>query len=159
MGKLVSRNTQIDSPPSYHRARQQPDDLPPRSRPLRQTPTKRTSARPQPVKRTMPARPRRLLEPCAATSGTHGSEGGPPQQRGGPARQQITLRPRRDVARGRPPSTHRKRAAGHGNTQKPRRRTAPPQRAPHHQENHPSDLPRPHPSAPTTHYLKRRAAT
>jgi hypothetical protein len=26
-------------------------------------------------KRTMPARPRRLLEPCAATSGTHGSRG------------------------------------------------------------------------------------
>ncbi|MGH3833984.1 MAG: hypothetical protein ACRDRS_26690 [Pseudonocardiaceae bacterium] len=25
-----------------------------------------------------------MLEPCAATSGTHGSEGGPPQQCGGP---------------------------------------------------------------------------
>jgi hypothetical protein len=91
MGKLVSRNTQSDSPPSHHRARQQPDDLPPCSRPLRQTPTKRTSARPQPVKRTMPARPRRLLEPCAVTNGTHGSEGGPPQQCGGPTRQQKPL--------------------------------------------------------------------
>src|SRR4249920_2706860 len=33
-----------------------------------------------------PARPSGLLEPYAAMSGTYGSEGGPPQQCGGPTR-------------------------------------------------------------------------
>jgi len=35
---------------------------------------------------TQPATPSRLLEPCAATSGTHGSEGAPARQRAGATR-------------------------------------------------------------------------
>jgi hypothetical protein len=38
----------------------------------------------------MPTRPRKLLEPCAATSGTHGSEGAPARQHAGATRQHET---------------------------------------------------------------------
>ena len=44
----------------------------------------------------MPTRPRGLLEPCAATSGTHGSEGAPAQQCAGATRQRPALGPRRE---------------------------------------------------------------
>ena len=37
-------------------------------------------------------RPRGLLEPYAGMTGTYGSEGGPPQQCGGPTRHQDLLR-------------------------------------------------------------------
>jgi hypothetical protein len=36
-----------------------------------------------------PARPSGLLEPCAAMSGTHGSEGGPAGQPAGPTRRPL----------------------------------------------------------------------
>jgi acyl carrier protein len=44
----------------------------------------------------MPARPRGLLEPCAATSGKHGSEGASAQQCAGATRPNLTAIPSRD---------------------------------------------------------------
>jgi len=52
-----------------------------------------------------------------------------------------------------------KRPTSHGNTQKPRRRTTPSQRAPCHQTNHRIHLPRPHQSTPTARHLKRQDVT
>jgi len=70
-----------------HCARRHPDDRPHGTGPVTQ----------------MPARPRGLLEPCAATSGPHGSEEGV-RKTAPPIRQQATLRPLCHLRRGRLPS-------------------------------------------------------
>ena len=58
-------------------------------------------------RRTMPDRPRGLLEPCAGTTGTHGSEGAPAQQCAGATRQRPALGARCDLRRGPVPDPHR----------------------------------------------------
>src|ERR1039457_4276490 len=74
-GDLVRRHPEGDDPPGHHPTEHRPDETPPRTRPLRPASPRRRTARHGPVEQ-MPARPRGLLEPCAATSGTHGSEEG-----------------------------------------------------------------------------------
>ena len=97
----------------------------------------------------MPARPSGLLEPCAATSGTHGSEGAPAQQCAGATRQLRALRAGRDLRRGPIPDPHRHIRAGHGHLPERRHQPAPPRWGHHHRPSHPRDHPptrtRPHP--------------
>jgi len=64
---------------------------------LRQRIFKATQAEDPKQVRNPPTRPRGLLEPCAATSGTHGSEGAPAQQCAGATRQPTPLGPRRQL--------------------------------------------------------------
>ncbi|WP_352231535.1 ISAs1 family transposase [Actinokineospora sp. NBRC 105648] len=61
--------------------------------------------------------------------------------------------------RRRAPSTHRKRATSHGDTQKSRRRPAATQRSSRHQTNHRSNRPRSHQSTTTTCHLERELIT
>src|ERR1017187_4995822 len=75
VGDLVRRHPEGDDPPGHHPTEHRPDETPPRTCPLRPASPRRRTARHGPVEQ-MPARPRGLLEPCAATSGTHGSEEG-----------------------------------------------------------------------------------
>ena len=73
VGDLVPGNPHGAGPPGHHREQQRADDLPPRTHPLRATSPRRRPAPARPAPARMPDRPRGLLEPCAATSGTHGS--------------------------------------------------------------------------------------
>ena len=76
----------------------------------------------------MPTRPRGLLEPCAATSGTHGSEGAPVQQCAGATRQPAALGPRRHLRRGPLPGPHRRQPARDGHPPQHRDQPASPGR-------------------------------
>src|SRR5262249_34221547 len=128
-------------------------DTPPRTRPLRPTSPRPRTTRHGPVKQT-PARPRGLLEPCAATSGKHGSEGAPAQKCAGATRQQKPLRTRHHLARRPPPSLDQKRTVLHGHPPEPRPRTLPPQRYPQDQRSHRTHRLGPEPSPPPPSHLK-----
>jgi hypothetical protein len=144
-GRPGTRHPQGDDPPGHHRTQQQPDDTPPRTRPLRPTSPRRQTARHGPVEQT-PARPRGLLEPCAATSGKHGSEGGAVQQCAAPTRQQGPLDPRCHLHRRPLSDTHRQRAGGHGHPAQLRPQPPPIGWTHQHRRRLPTHQPPPHPS-------------
>src|SRR3954447_10148797 len=111
VGAVVPHGAQGLDPPRSD-PRQPPDDPPSRAHLLHPQPHQRAQQDHPDNRRSRAAL--RLLEPCAATSGTHGSGGAPAQQCAGATRQLPALGPRRDRGRGPLQRAHRPRPSGHG---------------------------------------------